>query len=58
MSKNDLSHKFSIFNTTKNWVNIFENFIMQTEIMDPIYYFHKPEMVLQRLSYVRRILKK
>ena len=46
MSKNDISHKISVFATPKNWLDIFEKSFIKIEAMDYIYYSIKLEIVL------------
>ena len=46
MSKNDISHKLSIFATPKNWLDIFKKSSIKIEAKDYIYYSIKLEIVL------------
>jgi hypothetical protein len=46
MSKNDISHKISIFPTPKNWLDILKKTLIQIEAINHIYHFYKLEIVL------------
>jgi len=46
--------KLIIFETTKNWLHIFEKHFIQIEAMDYIYHLYKLELVLIEVLQRRR----